>query len=78
MKAKAIIVAVVLCAVVTSSSLTVPRAAPPEIEAPSGTQLGYARNVYKMLGGPWGEAKIYLDRWPEYAEYITGEIVIGG
>ena len=39
---------------------------------PSPSQIAYARNLYNMTGYN-GEAKIYIDRWPEYAEEIMGE-----
>lgn len=38
----------------------------------SASNLAYARNIYRLLGAPVGEAKIYLDRWPQYADYIMG------
>lgn len=40
-------------------------------DEPTMSQLCYARNLY-MASGYCGEAKVYIDRWPEYADYITG------
>lgn len=38
----------------------------------SPSNLAYARNIYRLQGGPVGEAKILLDRFPQYADYIMG------
>ena len=47
--------------------------APGKWDNPSATALGAARQYYKV-NGPHGDALVYLNRWPEYAAYIRGEV----
>lgn len=44
---------------------------PTQKETPTASQIAYARNLYN-ISGYFGEAKIYIDRWPEYADEIMG------
>lgn len=44
---------------------------PESKKEPSPSMIAYARNLYNMTGYN-GEAKIYIDRWPEYADEIMG------
>ena len=70
---KAIVLAVLLMCLTAASSMTTwdkPECAEPDM--PTASELAYARNIYSLTGY-CGEAKVYVDRWPEYADYIMGK-----
>lgn len=72
-KAKAIFITSIASLLLVSSSWTVRRVEERvEPEKPSIQMLKYAQNLYR-LSGYNGEAKVYIDRWPEYADYIMQE-----
>ena len=60
---------------ILAGSIVPPREipAPGKWDNPSATALGVARQYYKV-NGPHGDALVYLNRWPEYAAYIRGEV----
>lgn len=74
-KLKSIAALTILTAMAMAGSWTAPRHIEPEPkswEVASPSNLAYARNIYRLQGGPVGEAKILLDRFPQYADYIMG------
>ena len=76
-KLKSIAALTILAAMTMAGSWTAPRHIEPEPEpksweVASPSSLAYARNIYRLQGGPVGEAKILLDRFPQYADYIMG------
>lgn len=68
---KALVIGAVLLALLVMSTWMVWEYPRPK-EEPSASILAYARNLYNMTGYN-GEAKIYIDRWPEYAGEIMGK-----
>lgn len=70
-RGKAVVLIILLATLATMASFTTWDKPEPKNE-PSPSMIAYARNLYNMTGYN-GEAKIYIDRWPEYREYITGE-----
>ncbi len=73
-KAVALIVLIAALAVLSSWTTTCAAPEPGKWDTPSLSDLAYARNIYNLQGGAIGEAQIYLERWPQYAAYITGEV----
>lgn len=72
-KVRAVLAGFVLAAMLASASMTTwDKPEPERWSDPSPSMIAYARNLYNALGGPYGEAKVYLDRWPEYADEIMG------
>lgn len=70
---KAVIIAAILIAIAATTSLCMAeRTEPGRWDEPSASELAYARNIYRLTGYH-GEAKVYVDRWPEYADYIMGK-----
>ena len=73
MKRKLASLAVILSFLAAATSMTTwdkPERAEPD--KPTASELAYARNIYRLTGYH-GEAKVYVDRWPEYADYIMGK-----
>lgn len=68
---KAVVLIVLLAMLAATTSITRWDKPEPKNE-PSPSTIAYARNLYNMTGYN-GEAKIYIDRWPEYAEEIMGK-----
>lgn len=69
-RGKAVVLIILLAMLSAMASLTTWDKPEPKNE-PSPSMIAYARNLYNMTGYN-GEAKIYIDRWPEYASQITG------
>lgn len=69
-RGKAVVLFILLAMLAAMASLTTWDKPEPKNE-PSPSQIAYARNLYNMTGYN-GEAKIYIDRWPEYADEIMG------
>lgn len=67
---KALTLVVLVTALAAAASMTTDRPEPKDTPTPQ--QVAYAHNLYKSLGGACGEAKVYIDRWPEYADEIMG------
>lgn len=66
---KAILLPALLTFLILVSSWMI-RAVEPIYQDERGASfLKYAQNLCAMTG-PVGEAKIYIDRWPQYADYI--------
>lgn len=72
---KALVLLVLMAALVLVSSLTA-RTIPQTREwaKPTLQNLAVARNEYSIAGGPYGNAKILLERFIDYEAYITGEV----
>ena len=69
-RGKAICLIIILAFLAVVSSLAV-WDGPSPTNGPTIQQIVYARNQYR-LNGYLGEAKIYIDRWPEYVDEIMG------
>lgn len=69
-RGKAVVLIVLLAMLAAMASFTTWDKPEPKNE-PSPSMIVYARNLYNMTGYN-GEAKIYIDRWPEYADEIMG------
>ena len=70
-RGKAVVLIILLSMLAAMASFTTWDKPEPKNE-PSPSMIAYARNLYNMTGYN-GEAKIYIDRWPEYADEIMGE-----
>ena len=67
-RGKAIVIAIILAmSAITSSVFVADRKEPKKV--PSESELVYMRNVARLSPG---EAAIYVEQWPEYADYIMG------
>ena len=66
---KAVIIAVILAALAATASLSIVERPEPK-EVPSPSELAYMRNVAKFSPG---DASLYVEQWPEYADYIMGK-----
>lgn len=74
-RGKAVALIVVIAALAVLSSWTTCAAPEPGKWAnPTIQDLVTARNEYNLAGGPYGNAKILYERYPQYAAYITGEV----
>lgn len=74
-RGKAVALIVLIAALAVLSSWVTYSAPEPEKWAnPTIQELAVARKEYELAGGPYGNAKILYERYPQYAAYITGEV----
>ena len=72
-KAVAIAVMLVMFAMLSSMNIrTIQK--PGKWDRPTRSALATARNEYVLAGGPYGNAEILLNRYLQYADYITGKV----
>lgn len=64
-----IIIAAILAALAATTSICMINH-PEKKKEPSASELAYMRNVAALSPG---DAEIYVEQWPEYADYILGE-----
>lgn len=72
-KLKLLIILSILCMVLFISTITIRDAIAIEpVDEPTVQDLAVARIQYR-LNGYNGTARYYIERWPDYADYITRE-----
>lgn len=66
---KAVIIALILAALAATASMFISERPEPKKD-PTPSELAYMRNVARFSPG---DAELYVQQWPEYADYIIGK-----